>query len=44
VPCDEVDAYLYEPVDLDTVRWYALRNSLPGSVIHDVVYLPAGSD
>jgi hypothetical protein len=31
VPRDEVDAYLYEPVDLGTVRWYALRKSRPAA-------------
>jgi hypothetical protein len=44
VPRDDVDLYLYEPVDLGTVRWYALRKPLPGSMIHHVIYLPAKRD
>ena len=41
VPGDEADAYLYEPVDLGTVRWHALRKPLPGHMIYHVDYLPA---
>lgn len=44
VPGDEADVYLYEPVDLGTVRRYALRKPLPGGMIHHVDYLPAESD
>ena len=44
VPGDDVNAYLYEPVDLGTVRWYALRRPLRGSMIHHVSYLPAEPD
>ena len=44
VPGNQADVYLYEPVDLGTVRWYALRKPLPGSMIHQVDYLPAGPD
>ncbi len=36
---NEADDYLYEPVDLGTVTWYALRKPLPGRMIHDVHYL-----
>src|SRR5258708_33489146 len=44
VPGNEADVYLYEPVDLGTVRWYALRKPLPGSMVHHVDYLPAERD
>jgi hypothetical protein len=44
VPGEQTDTYLYEPVDLGTVRWYALRAPLPGSMIHHVDYLPAKPD
>jgi hypothetical protein len=41
---DEIDAYLYEPIDLGTVKWYALRRPLPGSMICHVEHLPAEPD
>lgn len=44
VPGDEADAYLFEAVDLGTVRWYALRKPLPGRMIHHVDYLPTEPD
>jgi hypothetical protein len=44
VPGNEDEVYRYEPVDLGTVRWYALRKPLPGSMIHHVDDLPAQHD